>query len=190
VQLAESIAARNAAVKKRDDSLVGTNPAALQMAQLESDRLSREVQLLEFRIENLVVRSPIDGVVLTGNLERSEGVPVTAGQKLFEVAPLAEMVVEIAIPETEVRHVTPGMEVKLRLESESGRVWDSTLEGLHPISEVKDGTNVFIGEATLENEDGELRPGMKGSIRVITERKPIGWIAFHRVWEYLRLKIW
>ncbi|MEM1442210.1 MAG: efflux RND transporter periplasmic adaptor subunit, partial [Verrucomicrobiota bacterium] len=88
VALAEAIAAQSAAVKKRDNAMVSEDPATFQMAQLEADRLALEVERLQFRSDNLSIRSPIDGVVLTGDLERSEGVPVSSGQKLFEVAPL------------------------------------------------------------------------------------------------------
>lgn len=190
VQLAEAIAAQSAAVKKRDNAMVLADPATIQMTQLEADRLALEVERLQFRNDNLVIRSPIDGVVLTGDLERSEGVPVTAGQKLFEIAPLEEMIMEIAVPETEVRHVALGDKVKLRLESDSGRLWESEIETVYPISEIQDGTNVFVAEATLANEGAILRPGMKGDVRILTEKKPLGWIFFHRLWEYLRLKLW
>ncbi|MDF1858776.1 MAG: efflux RND transporter periplasmic adaptor subunit [Verrucomicrobiales bacterium] len=190
VALAESIAARSAAVKRRDNAMVLEDPAELQMSQLEADRLSLEVERLQFRNDNLLIRSPIDGVVLTGNLERSEGVPVSTGQKLFEVAPLDKMLMEIAITETEIRHVEKEQEVVLRIESDSAKKRKSTLETLHPISEIQSGQNVFVAEAVLENEDGLLRPGMKGSVRILSEKKSVGWILFHRLWEYLRLKLW
>ncbi|MEX2578220.1 MAG: efflux RND transporter periplasmic adaptor subunit [Verrucomicrobiales bacterium] len=190
VALAEAIAARNAAVKKRDNAMVLEDPATFQMAQLEADRLALEVERLQYRSDNLLVRSPIDGVVLTGDLERSEGVPVTSGQKLFEIAPLEKMLMEVAVPETEIRHVEKGAKVKLRLESDSRRTWDSTLENLYPISEIQDGKNVFVAEAVLENENEILRPGMRGSVRIYAGKKPFGWILFHQLWEYLRLKLW
>lgn len=190
VHLAESIAAQSSAVKKRDNAMVLDDRAAFQMAQLEADRLELEVERLQFRSDNLLIRAPIDGVVLTGNLERSEGVPVTMGQKLFEIAPLDRMLVEIAVPETEVRHAREGMDVEVRLESDASRVWRSALENLHPISEIQEGTNVFVGEAVLENEEDILRPGMKGHVRIVAEKKPVGWILFHRVWEFLRLELW
>lgn len=190
VALAEAIAAQSAAVKKRDNAMVSEDPATFQMAQLEADRLELEVERLRFRSDNLSIRSPIDGVVLTGDLERSEGVPVSSGQKLFEVAPLEEMLVEVAIPETEVRHVAEGMVVELRLQSDSSRVWESSLENVFPISEIQEGGNVFVAEASLRNEDRSLRPGMKGRARILAEKKMIGWILFHRVYEFLRLKLW
>lgn len=190
VALAEAIAAQSAAVKKRDNAMVSEDPATFQMAQLEADRLALEVERLQFRSDNLSIRSPINGVVLTGDLERSEGVPVSSGQKLFEVAPLDQMLMEVAIPETEVRHVVEGMVVELRLQSDSSRVWQSSLENVFPISEIQEGGNVFVGEASLENEDRALRPGMKGRVRIMAEKKMVGWILFHRVYEYLRLKLW
>lgn len=190
VNLAEAIAARSAAVKKRDNAMVLDDPATLQMAQLEADRLALEVERLQYRSDNLIIRSPIEGVVLTGNLERSEGVPVTTGQKLYEVAPLEEMLMEISIPETEVRHVEQGAKVFLRLDSDSIKKWESSLGSVHPISEISDGGNVFVAEASLQNEDDILRPGMKGSVRIEAGNKPIGWILFHGLWEYLRLKVW
>lgn len=190
VALAEAIAARSAAFKKRDDAMVSGQPAMVQMTQLEAERLSLEAERLQFRNDNLMIRSPVDGVVLTGDLERSEGVPVTSGQKLFEVAPLDEMLMEIAIPETEVRHVTVGDTVELRLESDGAGERNSTLSSLYPVSEIQDGRNVFVGEALLPNPDGNLRPGMKGSARIETGRRALGWILFHRIYEYLRLKLW
>ena len=115
---------------------------------------------------------------------------MTTGQKLFEVAPLETMLMEIAIPETEVRHVTLSSKVEMRLDSDSSRVWESDLVRVYPISEIQNGQNVFIGEAMLQNENDDLRPGMKGSVRIHSTRKPIGWILFHRLWEFLRLKLW
>jgi multidrug efflux pump subunit AcrA (membrane-fusion protein) len=190
VALAEAIAARSAALKKRDNAMVLSDPSGLQMAQLEADRLDLEVERLQYRNDNLIIRSPLAGVVLAGDLERSEGVPVTAGQKLFEVAPLAGMVLEVSVPDREVRHVETGMKVEYRLESDSGRKRIAQLSNLHPAAEISEGDHVFIAEAALENPDGFLRPGMKGEARILSGKKPVAWIFFHGLWEYLRLKLW
>lgn len=190
VALAEAIASRSAAVKKRDDAMVSGKTSEFQMAQFEADRLALEVKRLQFQSDNLLIRSPISGVVLAGNLERSEGVPVTTGQKLFEIAPLDEMLVEVSIPEAEIRHIEEKMDLKMRLESRAGYKWESVIEKIHPVSEISQSENVFVADAFLQNRDEELRPGMRGTARVISKPKPIGWILFHRVWEYLRLKVW
>lgn len=190
VKLAEAIAARSSAVKKRDNAMVSQNPSELQMAQFELERLSLEAERLQFENDNLMIRAPIPGVVVAGNLERSEGVPVSTGQKLFEIAPLTEMMVEIFIPETDVRHVEVGREIDVRLNSRGAKNWESTLARIHPVSEVEGGENIFVGEAVLTNENEILRPGMRGTVRIEAGNKSIGWQLFHTLWEYLRLKLW
>jgi len=82
------------------------------------------------------------------------------------------------------------MAVRFRLESEGGRKRQALLATLHPSAEVSEGKHVFIAEAPLENPDGFLRPGMKGEARVMSGKQPVGWIFFHGLWEYLRLKLW
>lgn len=190
VALAEAIAARNAALKKRDNAMVLSDAAELQMAQLEADRLDLEVRRLQFRSDHLIIRSPIEGVVLMGDLERSEGVPVSPGQKLFEIAPLEGMILEVSVPDREVGRVDPGMPVHYRLEADGGRKRLATLDRIHPDAEAIEQQHVFIAEARLENADGFLRPGMKGTARVLSAKKPLGWVFFHGLWEYLRLKLW
>ncbi|MCB1204785.1 MAG: efflux RND transporter periplasmic adaptor subunit [Verrucomicrobiae bacterium] len=190
VALAEAIASRSAALKKRDNAMVQADPSSVQMAQLEADRLELEVQRLQFRNDHLIIRAPLAGVVLAGDLERSEGVPVTAGQKLFEVAPLEGLILEVAVPDGEVRHVEPGMKVTFRLESDGGRRRETRLETLHPAAEVLEGEHVFMAEAPLANDEGFFRPGMKGEARVWSDKKPVAWVFFHGLWEFLRLKLW
>ena len=76
-----------------------------QLAKLEADRLELKTKILELRSNHLEIKSPIDGVVISGDQERAEGAPLTIGQALFEVAPLDKMVVELAIPEDEITHI-------------------------------------------------------------------------------------
>ncbi len=64
------------AIKKRDSAQAAHNYAEQQIAQLDVDRLKLELQLLKHREENLEIRSPIDGIVASGDLERAEGVPL------------------------------------------------------------------------------------------------------------------
>jgi hypothetical protein len=82
------------------------------------------------------------------------------------------------------------MTVLFRLEAEGGRKREAQLANLHPAAEVSEGSHVFIAEALLENEGGFLRPGMKGEARVLSGKKPVAWVFFHGLWEFLRLKLW
>ena len=177
-------------MKKRDQALAIKDEAAKQLAILEADSLALEVKRLEYQRDNLDVRSPIDGIVLSGNLERSQGVPVSTGQKLFDIAPIDHLEIEISISDAEITAVEIGQDVEVRLDSQTSFEHKSVISELYPVSQVRDGSNIFICLATLENANGELRPGMRGKARVSAGKRPMGWIIFHRLWDWIRLRIW
>ncbi len=180
-----SVAAdQSQAIKKRDAAQASHDYADQQIAQLDIQRLNVELQLLDHRGENLEIRSPLDGIVVSGDLERAEGAPLTIGQTLFEIAPLDRMVVEVAIPDDEVSRLAVGQTIDIRLDAYPGQPWQATLQKLQPRSEIRDEQNVFIAEAEVNNARGLLRPGMKGRANVSIGKHSIGWILFHKPWEY------
>ena len=157
--------------------------AAAQVARLEWERLDQKRRLLESRSEHLEIKSPLDGVVIRGDLERSEGVSVTVGHPLFEIAPLDQMVFELAIPDDDISHVQPGQEVEVQVEGLAGSRFRGTLAAIHPRAEIRDGRNVFLGEVVLDNAQQILRPGMKGHAKIRGPQKSVPWVVFHKPWS-------
>jgi hypothetical protein len=74
------------------------------------------------------------------------------------------------------------------LDAYPGRVWEGSLERLHPRSEVRDDKNVFIAEVALDNAEALLRPGMEGRAKIVSGPQRLGWILFHE--PYYRLASW
>jgi biotin carboxyl carrier protein len=176
-------------VKKRDVAQATHSYAEQQIAQLESERLKLELQLLDYRAENLEIKSPISGIVASGDLERAEGAPLSTGQTLFEIAPLEKMIVEVALPDDEISHIEVQQTIDVRLDAYPGQSWQVVVANVQPRSETREKDNVFIAEAELDNTDSRLRPGMKGRAKVRTPRRALGWILFHKPWEYLTKKL-
>ena len=170
--------------KERAGSLSTHEVGKAQIAEHEAERLRIKIKLLEHRLEELDVRSPLAGVVVDGDLERAQGMPVEQGQVLFEIAPLDRMIVEVAIPESEVAFVREGMPVRIALDAFPQRRWKATLQRVHPRSELRDNENVFIAQVPLEDAEG-LRPGMRGSASIAAGSHPLGWNLFHRAWASL-----
>jgi multidrug efflux pump subunit AcrA (membrane-fusion protein) len=150
------------------------------MAGLEIKRIRVQADLLQYQSEHLDIRSPIAGLVLVGDLQREEGVSVQRGQKLFEIAPLDNVLVEVAIPADEIRHYQDGMPVAVRLEAFPGKVWETPLTRLFPSSIVREGENVFLGEIELKNPQGLLRPGMRGRANLNAGSKTLIWVWLHK----------
>ncbi len=170
----------NRAAKEKDAALAARKTSAAQIVALEMEQLQLKIKLLEHRMEQLEIRSPIDGIVVTGDLERVEGAPLSVGQTLFEIAPLDRMIVEVAVPENEIAYAADQMRVDVRLDSYPGEQFEGRIERLHPRSEIREDENIFVAEVHLENTDGRFRPGMKGRAKIESDPQPIAWILFHR----------
>jgi multidrug efflux pump subunit AcrA (membrane-fusion protein) len=149
-------------------------------------RHQAEIELLQQQLTNLEIRSPIDGLVVAGDLEKAEGAPLEMGQTVFEIAPLDRMVAEIAIDESEIPYARPGMDVSIKLNAFPFRKWQGTVQSISPSTEIVKDDSVFIAEVEIVNAEMLLKPGMEGSAKIVADRAPLGWSLFHRPYESLR----
>lgn len=183
LELAATGAELHGAAKRRDGELAEHDFGAAHLSRFEVERLEARSNLLRTRTEQLQIRSPIDGVVVSGDLERMDGAAFKVGQSLYEIASLRHMTVEIAIPEEDIAFVHPEMPLTIRLEAGPSESIEGRLVRVHPRSEIRHEQNVFIGEMEVENTSGGLRPGMRGTARIAVGWRTCGWIWFHKAWE-------
>ena len=180
---------RKQSLRTREMELSERNIPKTILAQLEYDRLTSEENILKYRKDNLKIKSPIDGIVLSGSLERAEAASVTTGQVLFEIGPIKPMRVEVAIPSNEIAQVQVGYEAKIWIDGQEDEPLSGKITKIHPRSETRDAKNVFIAELEFDNEDERLRPGMNGSVRVDCARRSLGWSMFHKPINYVRSRL-
>ncbi|HBE70151.1 MAG TPA: hypothetical protein DDW52_18540 [Planctomycetaceae bacterium] len=160
--------------------------SAAEQERLGLEQLNREIELLKQRKQTLEIRSPIDGIVVDGDLEHAQGTPLEIGQSLFEIASLDELVAELAVPERDIRFVRNDLQVWVTLKSMSGPAIPSRIHRLHLRSEIRDSESVFIAEAAIANTDGSIRPGMNGNSVIHVGYRPLAWMMLRRPWNRLR----
>ncbi len=159
-----------------------------ELARLDGQRNQAEVQQLQQYLQQAQIRSPIDGVVLGEDLQPHSGVPLETGQVLLEIAPLEVLVARLEIPPDQIMHVRPGQNVVLRLDA-AGRIDGMTLQRVAPRGEANNqGGYRFTARAVVENDQGILKPGMQGTARIDTDRKPLAWCLLQRLWQ--RIQSW
>ena len=178
-QREQSITSRRMELKER-------NISKAVLAALERDRLESEEEVLRHKQENLLIKSPIDGIVLSGSLERAEAASVETGQTLFEIGPIKPMRVEIEIPANEVSQTKAGHAVRIWIDGQEDNVLKGEIMKIHPRSTTRNAQNVFIAEVEFPNEDERLRPGMNGTVRIDCERRSLGWSLFHKPVNWLK----
>jgi biotin carboxyl carrier protein len=190
-ELASIRAELNRAMQEKKGLMADHDFAGSKIAGLESDRLQLQTDLLQYRHDNLEIRSPIAGVVVSGDLKQSEGMPMSRGETLFEIAPLGEMVVEIAVPEEDVAHVREGMQVSFYVHALPSRGMSGSIARLHPRAELRNHDNIYIAEVRVRDDDNVLRPGMRGRARIVGDRHALGWNLFHKAYfALLRVAGW
>lgn len=177
---------RNQCEQRWMASLATGDHSKAAASQLEMECAERKLQVLQDRMAELSVTSPIGGVVVRGDLERATGASVEVGHELFEIASLDHMIAELAVPEAEILRIEEGMAATIYWDAEQLRQSDTDLKTIHLRSEIRDQHCVFIADAELANTDGKLRPGMTGEARIWTGYRALGWIAFHRPMEAMR----
>lgn len=188
--LADTVARRAKALAEADLALASGKIAEARMATLEAESLEQEMAVLDYRNQHLTVRAPIGGVVIRGDLERSEGAPLRLGDPLFEIGPLDRLLMELSASSTDAPLLREGATVSLSLESFPGQTFHGRVSRIAPRSESRDGRNIVLCEAELANPDGLLRPGLKGKGRIQGPRRPLIWRWLRAPWMAVRQATW
>ncbi len=188
-ELAGITAERDQSVRTREIELSERNVPKTILAEMEYERLVSKEAVLKHKRDHLQIKSPIDGVVLSGSLERAEAASVTTGEVLFEIGPLSPVQIEIAVPDDEIEHVRPGATVKVWVDGQEDDPLEGEIAKIHPRSETRNADNVFIAKVQFENDEERLRPGMKGSARIDCQQRPLGWCLFHKPINWVRSRL-
>ncbi len=164
--------------------------AEAQMSRLDAEKSQAQIDLLEFNLQHVKIMAPIDGVILSGDLERAMGVPVQKGQVLFELAPLAEMTLEVAVPDADAGSVSSGQKGEFALQARPEQTVEFSVERVRPQAEVHNEKNTFIAEGPVKNQEGWLRPGMEGTAKIEVGRRALGWVLTRRAVAWFQMTFW
>jgi hypothetical protein len=176
--------------REKDRAMAAREPASFQLALANQELARAELAINDRRIEMAGVRSPIDGVIIAGDLRKLVGSTVARGTPLFQVAPLDDWIIEIDVPEADADDLNAGLEGSFSPNARPEESRDFHVTRVRPASETRGEKNVFIGEAKGDLPFDWMRPGMEGVARVRVGQRPVWWVMFHRVIDYLRLKLW
>ena len=142
-------------------------------AQHQVELAEAEADLAATRLDHATVRSPIDGVVLSKNIEVGEG--VFPGSPIASIADLSTVQVRFYIEEVHLGSLSLGSSVSLRSDSFHGKTFTGTLTFLSDRAEFTPKTIqtreertrlVFMAKASVKNPDRRLKPGMPVDIFV------------------------
>lgn len=171
-------------------AMAGGTPAEERLARAHQQAVQASIDLLELRVAQSVVRAPVDGVILEGDLGRRIGDVFTKGDPLFELSTNAGWKLELEIPESVVSEFKVGQQGRFASHSRPEDTHELEIVHLHPSAERRGLHNVFLAEATSNVQAEWMRSGVEGLAKIEAgERSPL-WVAFHRITDYIRLHLW
>jgi hypothetical protein len=177
--------------KRRDVALATKASGDLRLAQLECQQIQLKMDSIREQLGRLEIRSPSTGIIVQGDWFGNEGMPVTLGQSLFEIAPLDRMTAEIQLTAEDLPWVKSGSQAVLRTDATGTTSWASTLARIEPHAEIIDDKAVYIAEMDVENTSKLFRPGMKGKTVVDTGSHTIGWLLLSKPYRwFVNMWVW
>jgi HlyD family secretion protein len=142
--------------------------ANLKSAQAAVDQARAQVRSNEYDLSQAVIRSPIDGIVLTRSVEPGQTVAASfTAPELFVIAQkLERMKLNVGIAEADIGRVAPGDRAEFTVDAWPSRLYAATVSKVAYGSDITDNVVTYQTELDVANDDLSLRPGMTATADV------------------------
>jgi membrane fusion protein, multidrug efflux system len=125
------------------------------------------VQQMRSMIDKKEVRAPFDGQL--GIRQVNIGQTITAGQQVVQLTSLDPVYVDFSLPQQEFSRLSQGLEVRVHTDAVPGHEFEGKVTAINAMVDAVT-RNVGV-QATLQNPDRSLRPGMFARVQVILPEK-------------------
>lgn len=177
-------------MKQYRGALSELNKAKIHIYKSQISQADAQLKLINKKIQRAKLVSPLDGIIIAGDLSRSLGAPVKRGEILFQVAPLNEYRIIIMVEEREIVNVKEGLTGQLVLKALPDNELEFIVKKVSPVFEEKLGEINYRVEAVLNKDNPVLRPGMQGVAKITIEERSLAWIYFHKLFDAIKLFFW
>lgn len=169
---------------ERNRQLVAQNfisSLALDQSQREFDAARANLELARAQVDaaqadmnNSVIRSPIDGIVIRRNIDVGQTVAASfQTPELFLLArDLRQMQIHTNVSEADVGQVRPGQKVRFTVDAYPQAEFEGEVQQFRLNSTTTQGVvtyNIIVG---VDNTDERLKPGMTAQTRIVLQSKP------------------
>ncbi len=141
--------------------------AELDAAESKFRRLTAIVDQMRSNIRKKTLVAPFDGQL--GIRQVNVGQMINAGQQVVPLTSLDPVYVDFALPQQHLAQLSQGLEVRVWNDAVPGREFKGKLTAINPM--VDPVTRNVSVQATLENADHVLRPGMFAKAEVALPEK-------------------
>lgn len=178
------------AEKEADEAMKKGEQSQAQRALAKADQARAQLELWRTRIDQSRITAPIDGSIIAGDVKDKVGATVELGQAIFQVADTSNLIVLARVDDRDIAMIAEGMTGQVATKARPGEPFDFVVERIVPLSQPKDGKNLFEVRGRLEKVPAWFRPGMEGLAKFNTQRRSLAWIGSRRILDQLKLWLW
>jgi len=128
---------------------------------------------VEVDLSYTTIRSPIDGVVVSRNVDLGQTVAASfQAPVLFSIAAnLEEMEIWATVDEADIGRIRPGQDVPFTVASYPGEALGGRVKEIRLAAQTVSNVVTYTVVVTVPNAGGRLLPGMTATLRVVTEHR-------------------
>jgi RND family efflux transporter MFP subunit len=171
-------------------SLSANDGSDAGIQRVQADYWKAEVERARQLLAKAQLRSPIDGLVSTPNVETFGGRRLQYGDSFAEVVDASSAVVDIAVDDADAGYLKSGLRAVVKLNSYAMRTFHGEVVVVSPKGQLQGSSRVFFARVLVPNSDGSIRTGMEGRGKVSVGWYPAGYVLFRRPVEWLYSRIW
>jgi len=165
--------------------------ADMRISEALVEQNQARLELVQWRISQATLKSPIDGIMVEGDLKERLGAPVREGEVLFRIARIDRLYVEAEANERDIDDVLGAVDGEIAFVSQPKEKFPISIDRVEPSAVTKTSENVFlIRTAFLENPESWFRPGMSGVAKLNAGKRSLFYIFTHRTVDFLRMFFW
>jgi GAF domain-containing protein len=156
----------------------------------QADYLQAEMERTRLRIANAQLRSPIDGIVMTPDLQNTAGEHLDAGATFAQVLDLASARINIGVDQEDANLVQAGQRAAIKLNSFPAQTLHGQVFSISPEAQPSLDGRVFYAHVLLPNQSAELRTGMDGRAKISAGFHPAGFVLLRAPALWLWKQLW
>jgi HlyD family secretion protein len=154
----------------------GYRPETINVARAQRDEALAAVEAARVAWEDLLVKSPVEGVITRTHAEVGE--TLGAGRPVATVTDISRPWARVYVPENQIGKVRLGAAAKIKVDTFPDREFDGRVSYVSSQAEFTPKNVqtqeervklVFAVNVTLDNRDGTLKPGMPADVYIANE---------------------
>ena len=127
------------------------------------------LSLAEIRLGYCSIRSPIDGIVISKNIEPGQTVAATLqSPTLFVISEnLSQMQLEVDVSESDIGQIKPGQKIEFSVDAFPDKIFNAVVKQVRNTPTNIQNVITYKIIASVKNDNQMLRPGMTANVSII-----------------------